>query len=229
MRVLIAATALALALSGPAAASPVPSDDSSRTGPTPGQDRILALLARARAVDDIGYHPGYDRSCRPGGCVFGEPWTDDHRGPRGHNGCTTREDVLLMQMTDIEMRWGSECRIYEARLRDPYTGERMTWRDDGYFIAIDHVYPLARAWHAGAWAWPLRRRVDFANDVRRELLAVSSRANQAKEADGPSGWLPPWRRSHCDYVRAYVRVAVAWDLPLTTADADVVRRVARSC
>jgi hypothetical protein len=227
VRVLIAA-ACALVLLAPGAASATPaSEPAART--TPGQDRILDLLERARVVDDIDYQPGYDRDCDPGGCVFGQPWTDDHDGAKGHNGCTTREDVLLLQMKDIEMRWGSKCRIYEARLRDPYTGERMTWRDDGYYISIDHVYPLARAWHGGAWAWPLEKRITFANDVRRELLAVSARTNEAKEADGPSDWLPPWRRAHCDYVRRYVRAAVAWDLPLTTADADAVRRVAATC
>ena len=226
MRVLIAACVLALG--APFTASAAPAYDGSQAA-TPRQERILELLDRARTVDDIEHRPGYDRSCDPGACVFGEPWTDDHAGPKGHNGCTTREDVLLLQMTDIEMRWGSRCRIYEARLRDPYSGERMTWRDDGYYISIDHVYPLARAWHGGAWRWPLRKRVAFANDVRRELLAVSARTNQAKEADGPADWLPPWRRSHCDYVRRYVRAAVAWDLPLTTADADAVRRVARTC
>ena len=226
MRVLIAACVLALG--APFTASAAPAYDGSQAA-TPRQERILELLDRARTVDDIEHRPGYDRSCDPGACVFGEPWTDDHAGPKGHNGCTTREDVLLMQMKDIEMRWGSSCRIYEARLRDPYSGERMTWRDDGYYISIDHVYPLARAWHGGAWRWPLRKRVAFANDVRRELLAVSARTNQAKEADGPADWLPPWRRSHCGYVRRYVRAAVAWDLPLTTADADAVRRVARTC
>jgi hypothetical protein len=214
---------LAASAAAPAVAAPEP------VRATPGQERILELLGRARVVDDIAYQPGYDRDCDPGGCVFGEPWTDDHAGPKGHNGCTTREDVLLMQMRDIELRWGSRCRIYEARLRDPYSGELMTWRDDGYDISIDHVYPLARAWHGGAWAWSLDKRITFANDVRKELLAVSARTNADKEADGPGEWLPPWRRSHCDYVRRYVRVAVAWDLPLTTADADVVRRVAATC
>jgi hypothetical protein len=62
-----------------------------------------------------------------------------------------------------------------------------------------------------------------------ELLAGSARTNEAKEADGPAKGLPRRRRSHCDYVRRYVRVAVAWDLPLTTADADAVRRVAAAC
>jgi hypothetical protein len=223
-RLAAAACTLVLAVSGATSAQAAGMHRS-----TPDEQRILDLLGQARIVDDIDYQPDYDRDCDPGGCVFGEPWTDDHDGPKGHNGCTTREDVLLMQMKDIEMRWGSRCRIYEARLRDPYSGERMTWRDDGYFISIDHVYPLARAWHGGAWAWPLGKRIAFANDVRRELLAVSARTNQAKEADGPADWLPPWRRSHCDYVRRYVRVAVAWDLPLTMADADAVRRVAATC
>lgn len=223
MRVLTSALALAVVLLATPANAVATGDRK-----VPRQEQVLALLGEVRVVEDIDYQPGYDRYCDPGACVFGEPWTDDHDGPKGHNGCTTREDVLLAQMKDIEMRWGSDCRIYEARLRDPYTGEPMTWRDDGYVIAIDHVYPLARAWHAGAWSWTPRRRVNFANDVRKELLAVSARANDDKLASGPDEWLPSWQRSRCTYVWRYLRVALAWDLPLTTADAEAVRRVAET-
>ena len=46
-------------------------------------------------------------------------------------------------MHHIELRWGSKCRIYQARMRDPYTGRKLTWRRDGYRIQIDHVYPLS--------------------------------------------------------------------------------------
>ena len=221
MRVLSVALALAIALIATPAAALAPSERLA-----PGREQVLAMLDQVRVVAEIDHQPGYDRDCDPGACVFGEPWTDDHDGPKGHNGCTTREDVLLAQMRDIEMRWGSDCRIYEARLRDPYTGEPMTWRDDGYYIAIDHIYPLARAWHAGAWSWAQRRRTAFANDVRKELLAVSARANDDKLAQGPGEWLPPWSRRRCTYVWRYLRVALAWDLPLTTADAEAVRRVA---
>jgi hypothetical protein len=195
-------------------ATPARAADDSRV------DRLL------RAVDVVAsepYHPGYDRDCDPGACVFGDAWTDEHDGPFGRNGCTTREDVLLQQMRDIEMRWGSRCRIYDARLTDPYTGRRLTWRDDGYDISIDHVYPLAEAWHGGAWSWTQRRRVAFANDVRLELLAVSATANQVKEASSPAEWLPPRRRYHCTYARKYLRVAVAWDLPITSADGSTIR------
>ena len=102
----LAAAACAVLMAAPAATA-APPDASPRA--TSGEERILELLERARVVDDIDYQPGYDRDCDPGGCVFGRPWTDDHDGPKGHNGCTTREDVLLMQMRDIEMRWGSSA------------------------------------------------------------------------------------------------------------------------
>lgn len=192
-------------------------------------DRLRALLDRASIVSESGYHPGYDRDCRPGGCVFGAEWTDRNATRFGHNGCDTREDVLLQQMSHIELRWGSECAIYQARLRDPYTGERMTWRDDGYDIQVDHVYPLARAWHEGAWAWTQRRRVAFANDVDRELLAVSGRANQAKEDSTPAEWMPPRRAYWCEYLVRYLRVAEAYSLPITRADAERAEAVLPAC
>ena len=128
-------------------------------------DRILALLDQVAVTATAPYYPGYERDCHPGGCVFGEEWTDDNTTRFGHNGCDTRQDVLLQQMHHIELRWGSDCRIYQARLRDPYTGRKLTWRRDGARIQVDHVYPLSRAWYAGAWAWTQRKRVRFANDV----------------------------------------------------------------
>ena len=112
--------------------------------------------------------------------MFGEEWTDDNATRFGHNGCDTRQDVLLQQMRHIELRWGSECRIYQARMRDPYTGRKLTWRRDGYRIQIDHVYPLSTAWYPGAWQWTQQKRVRFANDVDRELRHPGP-GNQAKE------------------------------------------------
>lgn len=198
-------------------------------GPQAG-GRLARLLGSVRVVPRATYHPGYDRSCEPGrACVFGPEWTDDHPGRFGHNGCDTREDVLLQQLRDIELRWGSRCRVYDGRLRDPYTGRGLTWQADGYRIQVDHVYPLAAAWHAGAWSWPPKRRLRLANDVDRELLAVGADANQEKGAATPADWMPPDRGSWCRYLAAYLRVAAAYDLPVTDADAAVVRRVAERC
>ena len=47
-----------------------------------------------------------------------EPWTDEHDGPgRSQRLRRPAQDVLLRQMRDIELRWGSRCRIYEASTR----------------------------------------------------------------------------------------------------------------
>ncbi len=202
---------------------------SSEESPGPAGERLHRLLRRV-GVAEPSYHSGYDRSCAPGqACVFGPEWTDEHAGLFGHNGCDTRQDVLLDQMRKIEMRWGSRCRIFEGSLTDPYTGDQLTWRDDGFRIQVDHVFPLAQAWHAGAWAWPRDRRVRFANDVRLELVAVSARANQHKGAQSPADWLPPNRSYRCRYLVRYLVVARTYDLPITPADAAVVRRYARQC
>jgi Protein of unknown function (DUF1524) len=220
LRACVLGLALLLSIASASAAAPAATD--------PGV-RLQRLLDRATVVAEPGYHEGYDRDCDPGGCVFGREWTDKNPTRFGHNGCDTRQDVLLEQMTHIEMRWGSECEIYQARLRDPYTGLRMNWRDDGYNIQVDHVYPLARAWHEGAWAWTRKQRVAFANDVDLELLAVSGRANQDKEDSTPAEWMPPRRAFGCDYLVAYLRVAAAYDLPITQADADLVAATIPSC
>lgn len=200
------------------------------TDPSPGGTgtRITRLLAAVR-IAETSYHPGYDRDCTPRACVFGEEWTDDHPGRFGHNGCDTRQDVLLTQLHDVELRWGSTCRVHDGWLVDPYTGERLTWRDDGYWIQVDHVYPLAQAWYAGAWDWSRERRVRLANDVERELLAVSATANQAKGAGTLGEWLPPSRAFRCEYVVRYLRVALAYDLPITPADERAARALVPGC
>jgi len=204
---------------GSAAHSPVDS-----TGPAPVL--LLRLLAQVR-VAQTSYAAGYDRSCAPGhGCVFGEEWTGEYAG---HNGCDTRQDVLLLQMQHIQRRWGDPCRIYQATLTDPYTGAHLTWRRDGYRIQIDHVYPLAQAWYAGANRWPLARRMRFANDVWRELVAVGTAVNADKGSQTPSEWLPPRESFGCTYLAKYLTVAAAYHLPITPADATTVRAYAPRC
>ncbi|MEZ5097369.1 MAG: HNH endonuclease family protein [Nocardioides sp.] len=237
----LTASALALALAGCSApGGDVPTRPrgtltapSARPSPTAAEGptgRIDRLLRDLEVVPGEPYHPGYDRSCGPGhACVFGPLWSDAHPGPAGHNGCDTRQDALLAQLRQVQLRWGSSCRVYDGVLVDPYSGARLTWRRDGYWIQIDHVFPLARAWHAGAWAWSRRRRLRFANDVDRELLAVSARANQEKGAGGLAEWLPPVGALRCRYVAKYLTVAAAYGLPVTEADAAAARRVAAHC
>ena len=220
-RLTVALLLLLVAALLPATAAPSPAASPS--------DRIAALLDRVAVTATAPYHPGYERACDPGACVFGEEWTDDNTTRFGHNGCDTRQDVLLQQMHHIELRWGSECRIYQARMRDPYTGRKLTWRRDGYRIQIDHVYPLSTAWYAGAWAWTEEKRVRFANDVDHELVATWGAANQAKENSTPSEWLPPRQAYHCRYVLTYLEVAVRYGLSVTKADVATMQDVASAC
>ena len=148
-----------------------------RTGRLPGAERILDLLDRARIVDDIDYHPGYDRDCDPGrlrlrGAVDRRP-----RRPEGAQRLHHPRGRPAPADEGHRDAVGLGCRIYEARLRDPYSGERMTWRDDGYYISIDHIYPLARAWHGGAWAWPAAQ-ADHLRQRRPPRAARRLRARQ---------------------------------------------------
>ena len=115
------------------------------------------------------------------------------------------------------------------RLRDPYTGRKLTWRRDGARIQVDHVYPLSRAWYAGAWAWTQQKRVRFANDVDHELIATWGATNQAKENSTPSEWLPPREAYHCRYVLTYLQVALRYGLSVTEAHVATMQDVAPGC
>lgn len=63
----------------------------------------------------------------------------------------------------------------------------------------------------------MTKRLDFANDPLN-LLPVLGRANEQKDAAGPSGWLPPQRRIRCAYVTRFAQVAKKYALPVTRAD-----------
>lgn len=81
----------------------------------------------------------------------------------------------------------------------------------------------------GAAKWPLQERIDFANDVELNLLAVDGGANASKSDQGPGEWLPLNEGYRCDYVSRYLQVAIAYDLAITVADRGAVSTAARSC
>jgi hypothetical protein len=192
---------------------------------------IATLLAKVRTVPARPHPGGYDRVCTTGhGCVFGQPWTDRHNGTGGHNRCDTRDDVLAKQLVRPVLKPGSRCVVISGVLDDPYTGRKITWaKASASIVQIDHVYPLALAWDMGADKWVPQRRIDFANDQDVNLLAVDGHANQAKGDSGPGDWLPINKGYRCTYVAGFLRVAIAYDLPITVADADSIRHTAQGC
>lgn len=187
----------------------------SATSVRPTDSAISDLLPHVRVVPTVHRQPGYERGCgtdkktgSPQGCVFGRAWNN----PDNRTGCDTRNLVLAEQLTDVRFKPGTHnCKVTAGWRVDPYTGQRITLGQ----TEIDHIVPLSAAWNAGAWNWPLQRRVAFANDPEN-LLAVLSRENSSKSDSTLSEWLPDIGR--CSYIAGYLRVAIKYELPISEAD-----------
>lgn len=198
---------------------------------SPSRAEVRALLSQVPVVDARRKVPGYQRSCSgAGACSFGPAWADAQSAPDGHNGCDTRNDVLGEQLTEVVRARDQPCVVTAGTLADPYLGRLRTFRRAAAReIQIDHVFPLAAAWDLGAAQWDQPRREAFANDTRRNLLAVDAGVNQAKSDGTPSAWLPPEPALHCWYAGKYLTVAVYYRLALTKADVEVLTDVADRC
>lgn len=223
--VIVAGFALLDSRDGSAPPGPAPSSAAARADAA----SALAAVRTVRSRPDV---PGYERDCGTGlGCVFGPSWTDDHAGTDGHDGCDTRNNVLQRQLDDIVLRPGTrDCVVVAGTLDDPFTGRALTFaKQDASAVQIDHLYPLALAWDMGASRWSQQRRIDFANDVDRNLLAVDGRANASKGDRSPGEWMPINKDFRCDYVERFLDVAVAYDLPITTTDAESIRFTLDTC
>jgi hypothetical protein len=100
-------------------------------------------------------------------------------------------------------------------VKDPYDADTtLSVRSK---IQIDHVFPLAAAWMAGASHWSTSQRVIFAND-EDNLLAVEGSANEAKGDKTPDAWLPANTAFRKRYAEIFVHTAAQWKLTITGAD-----------
>ena len=194
---------------------------------SPARDDVITWIDKVRTVPVRETVPGYGRQC-PGACVFGRAWSDSTSAPAGHNGCSTREDVLARDIVGAQPVTGNRCARRGGALLDPYSGRVLQLGDSYRDIHIDHVFPLAAAWDLGAAQWTQSQRERFANDVDLNLLAVSATANTTKSDDLPAAWLPV-RAWQCFYVWRVAIVAWAYGLAVTEADAQAMRKAARSC
>lgn len=211
--------------------SPATSSKTASGGHTTARE-LDELLGRVRVVADRRSQAGYDRDCGTGhACSFGPAWTDDYDGPGGHDGCDTRNNVLRRDLSALQAREGTHgCVIVSGELSDPYTGARIQFRKQAASkVQVDHIYPLAAAWDMGAARWPLERRIRFANDVDRNLLAVDGSANASKGDRTPGEWMPLNRAYACSYVARFLRAAISYDLPITRSDAASVRAARKTC
>ena len=169
---------------------------------------------------------GYERGCGEGeGCVFGPAWSDVDR-----NGCDQRNDVLHRDLTEVEVREGTQgCVVVAGVLDDPYTGETVVFEKAGAAqVPIDHVVPLAAAWVQGAARWAPDQREAFANDLTN-LIATTRAENSSKGDSTADEWVPSDRAYGCAYATVVVTVKDRYALAVTPAEADALEALLATC
>ena len=140
------------------------------------------------------------------------------------DGCYTRKEVLKRDAIELT-KLSKSCSV-DGTWRSLYDGRVY---DDPSALQIDHLVPLAEAWHSGAYRWSHREQIAFGNDIgyRWDLQAVSIDDNQGKLDGDPSEWLPS--RNRCTYVKAWIGVKYRWHLPIDRAEKAALKRQLERC
>ena len=169
---------------------------------------------------------GYERGCGDGeGCVFGPAWADVDR-----NGCDQRNDVLRRDLTEVEVREGTQgCVVVAGVLVDPYTGATVPFvKADAAEVPVDHVVPLAAAWVQGAALWTTDERAAFANDLGN-LMATTREQNSAKGDSTADEWVPPDPAYACSYATVVITVKSRYALSVSPAESDALEDLLATC
>jgi hypothetical protein len=155
---------------------------------------------------------------------FGQAWLDTNR-----NGCDTRNDILVRDLTNLTIASGTRgCRVEAGTLADPYTGTLIPYVRGNDAVDIDHVVALSNAWQTGAFAWDIRKRAAFANDPLN-LLAVDSGTNRQKGDADTATWLPPNKSYRCAYAARQISVKAKYQLWVTPPEKDAAARILANC
>ncbi|MEX5236153.1 GmrSD restriction endonuclease domain-containing protein [Kocuria arenosa] len=189
--------------------------------PREALDSDVEAIAALGALEVKGRAPktGYDRE------KFGEAWADVDG-----NGCDTRNDILYRDLTGPVTSDG--CTVTRGTLNpDPYTDTTIDFvrgPATSADVQIDHVVALSDAWQKGAQQLDADTRVLFANDPLN-LLAVDGPTNQEKGDKDAASWLPPNKDFRCEYVAIQIAVKAKYDLWITQAEKDAMKRVLDTC
>jgi hypothetical protein len=204
--------------------SEAPVLDPSWMKPVPAVHPVPAGSAAAAldslAVKGPAAKDNYERT------AFGQAWLDVDR-----NGCDTRNDILRRDLTGAQFAEGSRCRVAGGEFHEPYTGIVVTFRrgaESSKAVQIDHVVALGDAWQKGAQQLTSQQRESLANDPLN-LVAADGPANQEKSASDAATWLPKNKAFRCHYVARQISVKAAYDLWVTQAEKDAMKRVLDSC
>jgi hypothetical protein len=188
---------------------------STSTSTSTSSDDPTAVLVGLRVAPE-GARAGYQRE------LF-KHWVD-----ADHDGCDTREEVLIAESRSKAQVDPYGCKVVEGDWFSSYDG--LTFSDPAE-LDVDHMVPLAEAWDSGASAWDANRRQSFANDLDhpQALRAVSASSNRSKSDLDPGQWKPTRDAAWCEYANDWVTVKKAWDLTADQTEVDDLRVMLRTC
>lgn len=145
-------------------------------------------------------------------------------------GCDTRNRILKRDLKNITYDQDG-CKINSGKLHDPYTNKQIEFKRGkltSSAVQIDHVVALSDAWQKGAQQLSFEKRIEFANDGLN-LLAVDGPANMQKSDGDAATWLPPHKAFRCQYVTRQISVKKKYELWITQAEHDVMKRIVTTC
>lgn len=143
--------------------------------------------------------------------------------------CTVRDRIMARDFAEVQYATEGDCSVIGGVLHDSYTGTTIRFtKTKSSAIQIDHVIALSDAWQKGAQQLTPQRRAELANDPL-ELLAVDGPANQEKSDADAATWLPPNKAYRCRYIARQIAVKAKYELWVTAAERDTMRRVLGAC
>lgn len=165
--------------------------------------------------------------------LFGKPWTDDNDDPVfGHNGCSTRDDLLNDELNHKTRVPHSKCKIRSGDYLEPYTGKHVHYMatPDSHVSQLDgeHINSLHNVYATGGSELSQRERVDIANDPMN-LVMADHVENVRKGDKSISEYIPPNPNVTCGYTEHYIAVTVKYGLWWTQADHDAATQYLNSC
>ncbi|MFC0313571.1 HNH endonuclease family protein [Gordonia phosphorivorans] len=200
--------------------TPKPAAQHDPLTPVDARDALADL--ETLAVKGRAPKTGYSRS------QFGRAWTDDVDVEGGGNSCSTRDDLLAIQLSNVQLRPGT-CVVVAGTLDDPYSGDTIEYRRGrGSLVDLDHVVALGDAWQKGAQQLTLRERTNLANDPIN-LLAVSASENRRKKDSDTASWIPPNKTFRCQYVSMQIAVKKRYRLWVTKAEKAAMTNILNRC
>lgn len=194
----------------------------------PEDEALDEIFAWHEQMDIAPQDPqdGYDRD------LFGPAWTDSTGTVFGGNGCDTRNDILIRDLTDITFRDDDPgCTVATGILDDPYTGEIIEFTRGAatsHAVQIDHAVALSNAWKTGARHLSDDDRRAIANDPLN-LLASDGPANMGKGDKDAAEWLPANEAFHCQFAARQVAVKHRYQLWATPEEHGALWQALNTC